>query len=500
MSNNPFTAKLPLSDAFGVPAEERPGIRVLIVECDRAVRETIYTAFRLEGYTTTAVGDSTEAIRTLRRSEFDIVVTGLDVLASSDFEVLKTAGQPVRDRIIIAITDSRATTCSQALRSGAWDCLSRPFSSTQLKLVIGRAARAVLQTRAVRALSAELDRVATHRDQSAIVGTSTAMTSTITQAHRVAPMNAPVLIVGEPGTGKDLLARFIHQQSVRTGQPFISVSCSTLPEPVLDAEIFGSSGDGAVETPKRGLLAQAHGGTLFLDDVSAMSVRLQTKLMNVLQTNGSGQPGGAQPTGRFDVRVVSAMSHDPNQALSEGLICKDFLNCLAVAPIRVPPLRERREDIPLLATHFLANAWLRHRIVGLAVPKLSPRSVQFLRSLPWRGNVRELRNIMEQVAVRAEPNQMIEPEDIPFADQGNFEPIGFDASVANDALREAYHTAKDRLLNEFERVYFRRLVDTTEGNLARAARIASIDRTTLYRLMEKHKIATRRNSRSSESS
>ena len=501
MADSPLAAKLPLSDAFGVPAEERSGIRVLIVEYDRAVRETINAAFRLEGYTTAAVGCSSEAVRTLRHAEFDIVLTRLDVLTSTDFEILKSVRQPARDRIIIAITDSSASTCSQALRAGAWDCLSRPFSATQLKLVIGRAARAVLQTRAVRALSAELDRVAAHHDRSAIVGTSTAITSTVTQAHRAAPTNAPILIVGEPGTGKDLLARFIHQQSVRAAQPFITVNCSTLPESVLETEIFGSSSLGSgVETPRRGLLEQARGGTLFLDDVSAMPLNLQAKLTGVLQSRVFTGPGGEQAASALDVRFVSAMAHDPQHALTTGLIRQDFLNNLAVAPIRVPPLRERREDIPLLATHFLADAWVRHRIVGVAAPKLSARSVHFLRSLPWRGNVRELRNTIEHVAVRAEPNQQIDPEHIPFADQASFDPIGFDASVANDALREAYHTAKDRLLNEFERVYFRRLVDTTEGNLARAARIASIDRTTLYRLMEKHKIATRRNSRSSGSS
>ena len=494
MSDSPHAAKLPLSDSFGVPAEERPGIRVLIVEYDRAVRETINAAFRLEGYTTAAVGCSSEAVRTLRRAEFDIVVAELAVLTSNDFDILRNARQPSRDRIIVAITDSRASTCSQALRAGAWDCLSRPFSATELKLVIGRAARAVLQTRAVRALSAELDRVAGHRDRSPIVGTSAAITSAVTQAHRVAPTKAPILIVGEPGTGKDLLARFIHQQSVRSAQPFITVCCSALPEPLLESEIFGSSALGSsADTQKRGLLEQAHGGTLFLDDISSMPLSLQAKLTDILHARASGRTELA--SGRFDVRFVSAMTHDPQHALDAGLVREDFLNGLGVARVRVPPLRERREDIPLLATHFLAGAWVRHRIVGLAAPTLSPHSVHFLRSLPWRGNVRELRDIIEHVAVRAVPNQQIGPEDIPFADQASFDPIGFDASVANDALREAYHTAKDRLLNEFERVYFRRLVDTTEGNLARAARMASIDRTTLYRLMEKHKIATRRNSR-----
>lgn len=495
MTDSPLAAKLPLSDSFGVPAEERPGIRVLIVEHDRAVRETINAAFRLEGYTTAAVGCSSEAIRALRRAEFDIVVAELDVLTSKDFDILRTSRQPSRDRIIIAITDSRATTCSQALRAGAWDCLSRPFSATELKLVIGRAARAVLQTRTVRALSAELDRVAGQRDRIPIVGTSAAITSMVTQAHRVAPTKAPILIVGEPGTGKDLLARFIHQQSVRAAQPFIHVSCSALPEPLLESEIFGSSAPGSSgDTQRRGLLEQANGGTLFLDDISVMPLSLQAKLTDILQAGAYRR--SEQRAGTFDVRFVSAMTHEPQQALNTGLVREDFLNSVAVTRVRVPPLRERREDIPLLATHFLAGAWVRHRIVGLAAPRLTTSSIHFLRSLPWRGNVRELRNIIEHVAVRAEPNQQVGPEDIPFADQANFDPIGFDASVANDALREAYHTAKDRLLNEFERVYFRRLVDTTEGNLARAARIASIDRTTLYRLMEKHKIATRRNSRS----
>ena len=495
MVERTLTAELPDSDLLAVPAKERASIRLLIVESDRRLREGLAAAVRLDGYAATAVECGSRALEALKRAEFDIILTDLNMAPVSGLDVLRAARHARRDTIVIVITANPSILSSiEALRAGAWDYLPKPFSATHLQVLLGRAAHAVLQTRAVRQLRAEVTRLTTSGDQVALVGTSKTMRDAVELARRVAPTDTSVFLVGESGTGKELFAHFIHGHSRRAGQPFIAINCAALPEPLLESEMFGHR-KGAftgAERDKPGLLESAHRGTMFLDELSEMPPALQAKLLRVLQDGVVRRVGSERPDAVVDVRFISAMNRDPQQAVTAGKLREDLLYRLRVFPIRIPPLRERCEDIPLLATHFLAEAWEQHRMAGTSVPKLTARSLHFLRLQPWRGNVRELRNVIEHVAVLAEAGEEIEPEQIPVAQHAATEPLEFDASFTSDVLREAFHTAKDRLITEFERAYLRRLVRSTGGNLSRAARIANIDRTTLYRLMEKHNIGVSR--------
>jgi DNA-binding NtrC family response regulator len=488
-------ATLAESDLLALPIEERAGIRLLIVEHDRRIRDGLFTAIRSDGYAAVAVGDGTEAIESLKRAPFDIILADLEMTPVSGLDVLRAARRARREAIVIVITASPSIMSSiEALRAGAWDYLPKPFSATHLQVLLGRAAHAVLQTRAVRELRAEVDRLSRPLDPIALIGTSPAIREAVDLARKVAATDASVFLVGESGTGKELFASFIHEHSRRASQPFVALNCAAMPEPLLESEMFGHQRGAftGADRDKPGLLESAHGGTLFLDELSEMPTGVQAKLLRVLQDGVVRRVGSEQAHMVVDARFISAMNREPQESVSSGRLRDDLLYRLRVFPIRIPPLRERREDIPLLATHFLANAWIRHRLAGTTMPKLTARSLHFLAMQPWRGNVRELRNVIEHVTVLADAGQDIDPEHIPVAQHARDDAVDGRSAFATDVLREPFHTAKERFVSEFERSYVRRLVDSTGGNLARAARIANVDRTTLYRLIEKHNVGVRR--------
>jgi DNA-binding NtrC family response regulator len=483
------------SDLLALPIEDRASVRLLIVEHDRRLRDGLVAAICTEGYTAVAVENGAQALELLKRGTFEIVLTELHIEPVTGFDVLRAARLARRNAIVIVITGSPSISSSiEALRAGAWDYLPKPFSAAHLQVLLGRAAHAVLQTRAVHELRAEVDRLAGHDGPTTLIGNSPAIRDAIEMARKVAPTDASVFLVGESGTGKELFAHFIHEQGRRASQPFITLNCGAMPESVLESALFGHC-EGAfteAEPEKTGLLESAHGGTLFLDELCEMSMGIQARLLRFLQ-DGAVRRVGCERTDRIvNVRFISSMSRDPQLAVSDEKLRADLLNCLRVFPIRIPPLRERREDIPLLATHFLANAWIRHRGTGSAIPKLTTRALQFLRAQPWRGNVRELRTVIEHVAVVVDAGQAIDHEHIPLAQHGGSEEA-VEPSLGSDVLREPFRRAKERFVSEFERLYIRRLVASTGGNLARAARIADVDRTTLYRLIEKHHVGVRRN-------
>jgi transcriptional regulator with PAS, ATPase and Fis domain len=297
------------------------------------------------------------------------------------------------------------------------------------------------------------------------------------------------MIYGESGTGKEVIAHFIHAHSRRASRKLVPINCAALPEPLLESEMFGHR-KGAftgADRDKPGLLETANGGTLFLDELTEMSHPIQAKLLRAIQDGVVRRVGSETQDAVVDVRFISATNRDPQEAVREQRLREDLFYRLRVVPIKLPPLRKRVEDIPILASHFLAHYWARHRTRKEAPPRLTPEAMESLRLRPWRGNVRELQNTIEHVAVLAEPGQPIRAEDIPNSE----EPSGHvekETGFYTEVLDDAYHTAKDRLVAHFEREYLARLVTRAGGNMSKAARLASIDRTTLYRLIEKHSL------------
>ena len=481
------------ADPLAIAPEVKRSIRILIAEDDRTLREGLLLTLRDEGYNVTAVSSGEDALETIKNSRYDIILTDLHLPKVTGLDVVRGALQAHRDAIVVIITGNPSVTSSiEGLRAGAWDYLPKPFSATHLQILLGRASYAVLQARETRDLRAQLLKQGGGGPGITLLGTTPAFQDALNLARRVAGTDASVFLSGESGTGKELFAQFIHQSSRRAKKAFVPINCAALPETLLESEMFGHR-KGAftgADRDKPGLLETAHGGTLFLDELTEMSVPLQAKLLRVLQDGVVRRVGSEEADAVVDVRFISATNRDPQKAVSDGALRADLFYRLRVVPIRIPPLRERTDDIALLATHFLSHFWERHRRPGSRPPRFTSETIAFLRSRPWRGNVRELQNVIEHLVVLADPGTDINPGDISVMDESGA-PAGA-GMASTDVLRQDFHTAKERLVMDFERTYLRSLVDRSGGNMSRAARLASIDRTTLYRLMEKHNLGTPR--------
>jgi DNA-binding NtrC family response regulator len=496
-------------DAMAVAPEARATLRLLIVDDDRTLREGCASILQGDGYNVTVTGRADEAMDLVKRRRFDIVLCDLYLTPVSGMDILKATLEANKDTIFVVMTGNPSVTSSiEALRAGAWDYLPKPFSASHLQILVGRASHAVLvarETRATRADSAAAFasggaaggngasfQNAHTGDRITLLGQSAAFRRALDLSRKVAGTDASVLISGESGTGKELIAQFIHSHSRRAGRKLVAVNCAALPEQLLESEMFGHK-KGAftgADRDKAGLLEVANGGTLFLDELTEMSMPLQAKLLRVLQDGVVRRVGSEQQDAVVDVRFISAMNRDPQEAVAQGRLREDLYYRLRVVPIKLPPLRQRPEDIGVLASHFLHHFWERHRQPGEPSPTFSDDAHDFLRSRPWRGNVRELQNMIEHTAVVADPGKALQATDFPvYDDVPDAASAGGDATTfAGSYMNDAYHVAKDKLVAQFEKEYLSRLVSRAGGNMSRAARLAGIDRTTLYRLMEKHEL------------
>jgi DNA-binding NtrC family response regulator len=476
----------PAVEQLLVPAEFKASLRVLVVDDDRTLREGCASVLQVDGFNVTVASRGDEALELARTRRWDIVLADLYMTPVSGLDVMRAALDANKDAIVLVMTGNPSVETSiEALRQGAWDYLPKPFSASHIQILLGRASHAIMVARETREHRAEFLTKNGNSDRLPLLGVSPSFRKAVDLARRVAATDASVMITGESGTGKELIAQFIHQHSRRASRLMVPINCAALPEPLLESEMFGHR-KGAftgADREKPGLLETANGGTLFLDELTEMSHHLQAKLLRVLQDGVVRRVGSEQQDAVVDVRFISATNRDPQDALRDGVLREDLLYRLRVVPIKLPPLRQRLEDIPLLANHFLAHYWDRHHRAGVPSPRLTDDAMESLRSRTWRGNVRELQNVIEHLAVVAEPGKALSPDDIPMAEESSsVQPHVFPAN----ALGDAYHVAKDRLVAHFEKEYLARLVARSGANMSKAARLASIDRTTLYRLMEKH--------------
>ena len=337
------------------------------------------------------------------------------------------------------------------------------------------------------------DDLSTHRLP--MLAASPAMRAVIGLARRVAATDAPVFITGESGTGKERLAEFIHDESRRRGAPLVAIHCGAMPEALLEIEMFGRGRRASIGVigEKEGLLESANHGTLVLDEIEHLPLSIQTRLLRVMQDGVVRRMGSATTDTTVNVRFIAMTKHVSEEAMRAWHMREDLFYRLRVFPIHLPPLRARREDILILAEHYLRVFWQRHRR-GSPPPQLSERACDALVEHSWRGNIRELQNVIERGVVLFEPDMVIEPDDIPFHSPGGAasgerstsQIVGESFVAGQDPNDHGFFECRARVLSHFERSYFSWLVAFADGNLSQAARVAGIQRATLYRLMQKH--------------
>jgi DNA-binding NtrC family response regulator len=457
--------------------------RILVVDDDAASRALMEQILAEDGHRVTAATDGAEAIRRLEQDdEFDAVVSDIRMVDVDGLEVLDWVHQRAPETPVLLVTAfGNVDGAVDAIRRGAYDYISKPYDVTGIKLVVDRALRH-------RRLAAENRRLKREiREKYAlqnVIGRSEGMLQVYKTAARVALTDATVLVVGESGTGKELVARAIHSASTRAAGPFIAVDCGAIAEGVLESELFGharGSFTGATGA-RRGLFEEAAGGTLFLDEIGDIGSRIQGQLLRVLQ-EGEIRRVGESSAIRVDTRVVAATNKNLAEQVKTAKFREDLFYRLNVVTIRIPPLRERREDIPLLAEHFAS------RHAGERGASLTTEARDALLQYDWPGNVRELENAVAR-ALALNPGGTILPEDLP-------EPVREKWQGQRGVARPASSvtppppvaTAVDPLvsdkptLDELSRRYAERVLRETGGNKTKAAEALGIDRKTLSRLL-----------------
>ena len=404
-----YSARAHAVDSAAASQAASPGKpRILVVDDERSMREMLHIVLRRDGYDVVLAENGQTALTELRNAPFDLLLSDIRMPDVSGVDVLRVAKEINHDLVAFMMTAFASTeTAVEAMRLGAVDYFIKPFSMDELRLKV----RQHLETRRLKQENLLLKRALNSRYEfSNILGRSESMQQVFATIERVAPTNSTVLIGGESGTGKELVARAVHFNSLRRDRPFVALNCGAVPETLLEAELFGhvrGAFTGA-HANKKGLVEAAEGGTIFLDEIGEMAPPMQVKLLRVLQERRFRRLGGTDEV-QADVRVIAATNQDLPKMVEEGRFREDLFYRLNVLSIKLPPLRERVEDIPLLAEQFLQQFATQ---MGKAVQTISAEALALLQQHPWRGNVRELQNAIER-AVALEQTETILPESLP---------------------------------------------------------------------------------------
>jgi two-component system NtrC family response regulator len=441
---------------------------VLIVDDEPRYRRVVELLLEGEGYRISTAGGGAEALEMLTRDAVDVVLTDLQMPRVDGLAVLARAAEVDPDLPVIVFTAyGTVRSAVDAMRRGAFDYVEKPFDDDTLRLQVARAVATRRLRRQNRALRSSLgDASGFHR----ILGDSAPLRAAVDLARRVAPTDTTVLLLGESGTGKELFARAVHEGSARSEGPFVKVNCAAIPATLLEAELFGVE-KGAftgAERAKAGHVERAHGGTLFLDEVGELEVALQPKLLRMLEERVVERLGGGRPRA-VDVRIVAATNRDLGAAVAAGGFRVDLFHRLAVFPITLPPLRERREDVPALVRFFVRRF---NEAMGRAVQDVSAAALGSLERLVWPGNVRELANMVERAMILC-PGPLLEPEH-------------FVAMQTAPARTRFELPAEGVSLEDVEVSLLRQAMERAGGNKVVAARLLGLTRNTLRYRLEKH--------------
>ncbi len=446
---------------------------ILIVDDEKDICKALNILLTKEGHAVKEAYNGEEAVERIVKENFDIIMTDIKMGKMDGFEVLRQSQKISPDTSVIMMTAFASVgSAVEAMRAGASDYITKPFINDEIRLTIRR----ILQSRDLQMENQILRQELSQRHEAFanIIGTSEPMQKVFTFMEKVIPNKSNILITGESGTGKGLVAQAIHEAGPRKGKPFISINCGAIPENLLESELFGHKKGSftSANEDKKGLITMASGGTLFLDEISELPQALQVKLLHVIQTKEL-TPVGDTRIITVDIRIIAATNADLMQRVKEGRFREDLYYRLNVIEIRMPALRERRDDIPVLIKHYLA---ISAKEAEKCAKDIDYEAMQALLAYDWPGNIRELRNTIERATVLAD-GEMITIHDLP----DKFRTLDIEG-VSTSSLRQA--------LDEFEREYIRRSMTENKGNKETTASTLGIDLATLYRKLKKLRIET----------
>jgi len=444
--------------------------RILIVDDEEQMRELLVKVLDKNGYQVSAAGDGEQALALLEKEPVDLVVTDVRLPGIGGLEALKAIKELNPEIVVIIMTAfGSIDQAVQAVKEGAYDYINKPFKIDEMLLTMEKALEERRLRHEVTTLRKEL-RTRYHFES--IIGKSRAMQEVFSLIEQVGGSRSTVMIYGKSGTGKELVAKAIHYNSQRASKSFVAVNCAAIPSELLESELFGhekGAFTGAIAT-KVGKFELATGGSLFLDEVGSMRLDLQAKILRALQEREIERVGGTR-TIKIDVRVIAATNRDLKKAVEEDAFREDLYYRLNVVPITLPDLKDRQEDIPLLANHFMQKF---AQESNPAIREISKEAMAILLSYPWPGNVRELENVIER-AVTLGHGPAIQPSDLPQHLAGGAGPV--EKALVHEAT-----------LEDLERDYIKAVLRQTKGHQIRAAAILGIDRRTLYRKIRRYNI------------
>jgi len=447
---------------------------VLIVDDEESMRHLLAVILRDRGYDVRAVSNGEDALKELAARDYDLVLSDVRMPRMDGLALLREALR-MRPELTFIVMSAYGTldTAIEAMKAGAYDYVGKPFRPDEVVLVLRKAEERERLARENRRLRREL---AQGYRQDGLVGSSEALQEVMRQVRKVAPLKTTVLLTGESGTGKELVARALHELSPRASFPFVAVNCGAIPSELIESELFGHVRGAFTDASrdKKGLAAEADGGTLFLDEIGELPPALQVKLLRFLQDEEVRRVGDVRSE-KVDVRVVAATARDLQRAVRDGQFREDLFYRLHVIGIRLPPLRERPDDVPLLVDHFLAKY---RRLRGDApLARVSPEALEALRSYRWPGNVRELEHAVERAVVLADGPEIRE-EDLPDelrASPRPSPPVALPAGTLS--VKRATRAVEEQLI--------RQALEQTGGNRTRAAELLELSyRALLYKIKE----------------
>lgn len=441
--------------------------RILLVDDDRNILEVLKMRLESKGYSVTASDNGPDAIEKVKKEGVDLIISDLRMTEMNGMELMQEVINIDPEMPIIILTaHGSIENAVEAMQKGAYSYITKPFDDEDLILHIKNALEKHRLTSQIKDLKDQLKEKYSFEN---IIGKSDKMQKVFEQITRIAKTNSTIAIYGDSGTGKELVARAIHFNSLRSGGPFIAISCGALPETLLENELFGhirGAYTGATEN-KEGLFAKADGGTIFLDEIGEAPLSLQVKLLRVLEEREFNPIGGGKSM-KVDVRVIVATNRDLQKGVVEGTFREDLFYRIHVIPIHLPSLRERREDIPFLADHFLKK---HSKEMNKNIREFAPPAIQKMMSYNWPGNVRELENRIEQAVVMATGTRITEND------------IFLPSAVGGDRFK-SYREAKEG----FEKDYVIMTLKINKGNVTNAAKLAGKHRTDFYNLIRKYNI------------